>query len=119
MIEIIFVVSPTFNTFFSKEKDKAETPTFLFVVSCCWLFSFPVIDFISDIANRAGTSKSNLEHTSTLVDATDEERQDKSGVSMDEELSQLIRFQHSYSASASVVQTLDSMIQTLILSMAV
>lgn len=77
------------------------------------------VDFISDIANRAGTSKSNLEHTSTLVDATDEERQDKSGVSMDEELSQLIRFQHSYSASSRVIQTLDSMIATLILNMAV
>ncbi|MCQ2978720.1 MAG: flagellar hook-associated protein FlgK [Clostridia bacterium] len=77
------------------------------------------VDFLSDIANRAGTSKSNLEHTTTLVEATEAERQDRSGVSLDEELGNLIRYQHSYSASSRVIQTLDSMIETLILNMAV
>lgn len=77
------------------------------------------VDFLSDLANKSGTSKSNMEHNQTLCDAVDQERQDVDGVSMDEELSSLIRFQHSYSASARVINTLDSMIQTVIMSMGV
>lgn len=82
-------------------------------------FESYLVYFLSDVATTAGTSKSNLEHQTTLVEATESERQSTAGVSLDEELSTLIRFQQSYSASSRVLQTIDSMIETLILSMAV
>jgi flagellar hook-associated protein 1 FlgK len=43
----------------------------------------------------------------------DEEQASIAGVSLDEEMTNLIRFQHSYQASARIVGTVQEMMDTL------
>nr|WP_283163445.1 flagellar hook-associated protein FlgK [Sporolactobacillus mangiferae] len=62
-------------------------------------------------AQSANQFKSNSE---TTLEAAQNRRMSVSGVSTDEELTNLIQFQHTYSASARVVTTLDSLLDTLI-----
>lgn len=50
----------------------------------------------------------------TLLAATDNLRQQESGVNLDEELTNMIKFQTAYGASAKVITTMDAMLQTLI-----
>ena len=49
-----------------------------------------------------------------LTDAVENRRQSVSGVSLDEEMSNLVRFQRSYQASARAMSTLDEMLDVLI-----
>lgn len=50
----------------------------------------------------------------SLVHAVDDRRQSVAGVSLDEEMTNLIRFQRGYQASARTMTTLDEMLETLI-----
>lgn len=52
--------------------------------------------------------------SAALVMAIDDRRQSVAGVSMDEEMTNLIRFQRGYQASARAMSTLDDMLDTLI-----
>jgi len=58
----------------------------------------------------------NVVHANAQVlrDAVDDRRQAASGVSLDEEMTNLIRFQRGYQASARTMSTLDEMLDTLI-----
>jgi flagellar hook-associated protein 1 FlgK len=49
-----------------------------------------------------------------LTDAVEDRRQSSSGVSLDEEMTNLIRFQRGYQASARTMSTLDEMLDVLI-----
>ncbi len=49
-----------------------------------------------------------------LTDSVENRRQSVSGVSLDEEMSNLVRFQRSYQASARAMSTLDEMLDVLI-----
>jgi flagellar hook-associated protein 1 len=48
------------------------------------------------------------------VDTAQDRRQSASGVSMDEEMTNMVRFQRGYQASARVMSTMDEMLDTLI-----
>lgn len=50
----------------------------------------------------------------TLVNAVDDRRQSVAGVSLDEEMTNLIRFQRGYQASARTMTTIDELLDTLI-----
>jgi flagellar hook-associated protein 1 FlgK len=50
----------------------------------------------------------------SLVNAIEDRRQSVAGVSLDEEMTNLIRFQRGYQASARTMTTLDEMLETLI-----
>jgi flagellar hook-associated protein 1 FlgK len=50
----------------------------------------------------------------SLVDSLDDRRQSVAGVSLDEEMTNLIRFQRGYQASARTMTTLDEMLDTLV-----
>jgi flagellar hook-associated protein 1 FlgK len=67
---------------------------------------------------RIGTeSQASVRAQSTaqsLVDAIDDRRQSVAGVSLDEEMTNLIRFQRGYQASARTMSTLDEMLDTLV-----
>ena len=41
-------------------------------------------------------------------------RQSVSGVSMDEEFAEMIKFQHGYNAAARFINTMDQMLETII-----
>lgn len=59
-------------------------------------------------------SKTNSEYHSALTDDLAERTASVSGVNMDEEMSNLIKFQHSYTAAAKLITTADQMLQTLL-----
>ncbi|TCZ76841.1 flagellar hook-associated protein FlgK [Paenibacillus albiflavus] len=60
---------------------------------------------------EAGRQTKNLQ---TLVDYVDSRRESVSGVSMDEEMSNMIKFQHAYSAAARFMTTIDQVLDKLI-----
>jgi flagellar hook-associated protein 1 len=62
---------------------------------------------VRDVINREANQQS-------LVDAIENRRQSVQGVSPDEEMTNLIRFQRGYQASARTMTTLDDMLDTLI-----
>lgn len=64
----------------------------------------------SDTKN-AGLLQSNAQ---ALSDSIDSQRQSTSGVSMDQEMSDLIRFQRGYQAAARAMTTMDGMLDQLI-----
>jgi len=68
----------------------------------------------SDVGFMVHTANSRAEVHSTLADQAEMRREGYSGVSTDEELMQLIRFQTAYQAAARVVTTANEMLQTLV-----
>lgn len=54
------------------------------------------------------------ENQSVLLQQIEHQRQSVMGVSLDEEVTNLIRYQHAYAAAARVVTTLDEMLRSLI-----
>ncbi|MCG4734800.1 flagellar hook-associated protein FlgK, partial [Casaltella massiliensis] len=51
---------------------------------------------------------------SQMLLSIDNSRKSVSGVSMDEEMINLIQFQHAYNASAKVVSTIDSLLDVVV-----
>ncbi|PZE19362.1 flagellar hook-associated protein FlgK [Paenibacillus xerothermodurans] len=64
-------------------------------------------------ANRQATNQQ------MLVDQVDSQRQAVSGVSLDEEMANMIKFQHAYNAAARAMTTFDEMLDKVINSMGV
>ncbi len=60
-----------------------------------------------------------LENQKVLVEQVDGRRQSVSGVSLDEEMANLIKFQHAYNASARMVTTIDQVLDKIINGMGV
>jgi len=54
------------------------------------------------------------ENQSALLQQIEHQRQSVMGVSLDEEVTNLIRYQHAYAAAARVITTLDEMLRSLI-----
>jgi flagellar hook-associated protein 1 FlgK len=71
-------------------------------------------DLISAIGTDAQASQNLLGAQTSLVDFIERQRQSVSGVSLDEEAANLIRYQRAYEAAARVVTTIDEMLDTLI-----
>jgi flagellar hook-associated protein 1 FlgK len=55
----------------------------------------------------------------TIMNSVENRRQSVSGVSLDEEMANLIKFQHAYNASARTITTADQMLDTIINRMGV
>lgn len=66
---------------------------------------------IGVIANRM---KRNVQNSQMQLDQVENNRQSVSGVSLDEEMSDLIRFQHAYNAAARLMTSFDEMLNKLI-----
>jgi len=66
---------------------------------------------IGVISNRM---KRNLSNSQMQLDQVDANRQSVSGVSLDEEMSDLIRFQHAYNAAARLMTSFDEILNKLI-----
>lgn len=56
----------------------------------------------------------NYDFESTLAKELNDKQQEVSGVNLDEEMSNLIKFQHSYRAAAKLITTADEMFQTVL-----
>ena len=69
---------------------------------------------IAEIGLKGKSVDSDLEYNQLVLDQLNEIRDATSGVSLDEEMANLIKFQHAYSAAAKLISTSDEMLQTLI-----
>jgi flagellar hook-associated protein 1 FlgK len=70
-----------------------------------------LVDQIGTAVANANTQQTNSQ---ALVTAVGNQRQSVSGVSLDQEMTNLMSFQQGYDASARAMTTLDAMLQTLI-----
>lgn len=77
-----------------------------------------VDDYFSSIAGQLGVQTQEAERQSKnaqlLTEQVDLSRQSVSGVSLDEEMSNLIKFQHAYSAASRFMTTFDQLLDKLI-----
>jgi len=64
------------------------------------------------VQSNAAQQRSSLQQA--IKDQVDQERQNTSGVSLDEEMTELIQYQHAYDAAAKMVTTVDQAIQSLL-----
>jgi len=71
-------------------------------------------DLVGTIGADSASVRRQLETSQALVDAADTRRQEVSGVAMDEEVTNMIRFQRGYQASSRVMSTIDEMLDQLI-----
>ncbi|HEY5586497.1 MAG TPA: flagellar hook-associated protein FlgK [Ruminiclostridium sp.] len=72
---------------------------------------------VLDLANGGFEANNVSENQSKLVQAADGQRTAISGVSMDEEMSNMMKFKFAYDASARTLNIIDSMMETVIKSM--
>lgn len=75
-------------------------------------------NFYNSIIQRLGNEtqevRRNEKNQSKIIKEIDNSRLNVSGVSLDEEMINLIQFQHAYNASAKVVSTIDSLLDVVI-----
>jgi len=74
---------------------------------------------VGDIGLMGQRSQIALETQNSIMKQLEEMRQSVSGVSVDEELSNMIKFQHGYAAAARFITTVNSMLDTIINRMGV
>ena len=76
------------------------------------------MDFYSDLVSQVGNSgavyRSIVDNQQQMVLATDNSRQQVIGVSTDEELSNMIRFQNGYNAASRYINAISEMLEHLI-----
>ena len=69
---------------------------------------------VSDVGRNVSQAKVNTDHQSMVSLQLSTYREEVSGVSMDEEMVNMVQFQSAYSAAAKVVTAVDEMLQALI-----
>ena len=69
---------------------------------------------VSDVGRFVSQAKVNMDHQSTVSLQLATYREEVSGVSMDEEMVNMVQFQSAYNAAAKLVSTVDEMLNTLI-----
>jgi flagellar hook-associated protein 1 len=80
-------------------------------------------DFYTAVISRVGTqgeeAKDRVKNQDTLLKNLGNLRESISGVNLDEEMSNMVAFQHGYNAAARVISTMDHMLDTIINRMGV
>ena len=75
-------------------------------------------DYFGSLVAKVGADTSSVKFTAatqrTMATELNERRESLSGVNLDEEMSNLIKFQASYKAAAKMITTADEMLQTLL-----
>jgi flagellar hook-associated protein 1 FlgK len=70
--------------------------------------------FVAKVGGDLNESTRMTANAQVLADSVEDRRQSVAGVSMDEEMSNLVRFQRAYQASARAMSTMDEMLDVLI-----
>jgi flagellar hook-associated protein 1 FlgK len=70
--------------------------------------------FVTRIGGDLKDAQRGEANATVLLNSIEDRRQSTSGVSMDEEMTNLVRFQRGYQASARTMSTMDQMLDTLI-----
>jgi len=75
-------------------------------------------EYYSTIVGKAGSdtqsAKFNFEYQQALANDLKTRQESVSGVNLDEEMTNLIKFQHAYTAAAKLITTAESMLQVLL-----
>jgi flagellar hook-associated protein 1 FlgK len=75
-------------------------------------------DFYNEMITKVATTSERYgreaDYSESLMTQLDAKRAELSGVSLDEELANLIKFQHAYNAAAKVITTVDEMLDKII-----
>ncbi len=69
---------------------------------------------VGNIGSDTRNANFNADYYQTLANEAETQAQSVSGVNLDEELTLLIKFQHSYTAAAKLITTADQMFETLL-----
>lgn len=69
---------------------------------------------VGDVGNDVSTADLNYDHQTTMIQHLENYREEVSGVSLDEEMVNLVKFQHAYNAAAKLITTTDEMMATII-----
>ena len=70
--------------------------------------------FVSTLGVASRQASNAADNQEMLVAEMDRRREAVSGVSLDEEMANMVRFQHAYNASARILTAIDEMLDTLI-----
>lgn len=70
---------------------------------------------LAKVGSRGQEAQVRVETQTVLLNHLEDQRASVSGVSLDEELTNMLRFEHAYSAAARVLTAVDSMLEQLIL----
>jgi flagellar hook-associated protein 1 len=70
--------------------------------------------FVSQVGSDVQSNQSNLTTANTLLSSINSQRESVSGVSLDEEMTNLITYQRAYEASARMMNTINSTLDTII-----
>jgi len=73
----------------------------------------------SDLGTRASNAERSMQNQQQLVESVDIRRQSVSGVSLDEEMADMIKFQHAYNAAARNMTVVDEMLDRVINQMGI
>ncbi|OPJ56054.1 flagellar hook-associated protein FlgK [Alkalithermobacter paradoxus] len=75
-------------------------------------------DFLKSLVSNLGVdaqeARRMTENQEVLLYQVDNQRQSISGVSLDEEMANMVRFQHSYNAAARMITAMDEMVDVII-----
>ncbi len=69
---------------------------------------------VTDVGSRARLAATNAESSQNLLRTAQNIRESRQGVSLDEEMADLIRYQRSYEAAARVMTAVDQLLDTLV-----
>ena len=78
-------------------------------------------DFRSIVSKLGAESQAAANYNANYeaaLQATENRRQSMTGISLDEEMVNLVKYQHSYNAAARMISTVDQMLDTIINRMA-
>lgn len=71
-------------------------------------------ELVTEVASKSKRYGTEASYSRSLISQLDAKRQELSGVSLDEELANLIKFQHAYNAAAKIITTVDEMLDKII-----
>ncbi len=71
-------------------------------------------EMVTETAALSKRYETEASYSESLISQLDAKRQELSGVSLDEELANLVRFQHAYNAAAKVITIVDEMLDKVI-----
>jgi flagellar hook-associated protein FlgK len=69
---------------------------------------------IGSMGTKASSIERGLEFSSSMVEKLNEQRDALSGVSLDEEMMNMMKYQQSYTAASKLLKTADEMLQTIL-----
>ncbi|ANU24596.1 flagellar hook-associated protein FlgK [Planococcus donghaensis] len=75
-------------------------------------------ELVSELGAESQAAISSVTNHEATLQATENRRQSVTGVSLDEEMANLVKYQHSYNAAARLVSMTDQMLDTIINRMA-